>query len=59
MSKLLLEDVSDGEDKVIRARSVCSCNPAQGCHGHDPNIGEGHEHDDDNHGKGEDHLGVR
>ena len=57
MSKLLLEDVSDGEDKVIRARSVCSCNPAQGCHGHD--VGEGHNHDDDNHGEGEDHLGVR
>ena len=59
MSKLLLEDVPDGEDKVIRARSVCSCDPAQGCHGHDDDdvhdVGEGHDHD----GEGEDHLGVR
>ena len=62
MSKLLLEDVSDGEDQVIRARSVGSCNPAQGCHGHagdGHDVGEGHDHDDDNHGEGEDHLGVR
>ena len=62
MSKFLLEDVSDGEDEVIRARSVGSCNPAHGCHSHDNedhDVGEGHDHDNNNHGEGEDHLGVR
>ena len=67
MSKLLLEDVSDGEDQVIWARSVGSCHPAHG-HGdhHDededhPAHGRHDHHDDDDyHDQGDDdHLGVR
>ena len=60
VSKFLLEDVPDREHEVIRARSVGSCNPAQGRHDLDVNDhdeGEGHDHDDDNH-EGY-YLGVR
>ena len=67
MSKLLLEDVSDGEDEVIWTRSVGGCHPAQN---HDEDHDEGHEdhyegHDEDHdeggkdHDEGDDHLGVR
>ena len=54
MSKLLLEDVSDGEDQVIWTRSVGGCHPAQN---HDEDHDEGHEdHDegDEDHDEGHD-----
>ena len=48
MSKLLLEDVSDGEDQVIWTRSVGSCHPAHG-HGdhHDDDDNDQNDYDDD------------